>query len=236
MTQCNRVNVKLSRSQLITLKAAIKNKNDVVIRLSPNMIGDSNDKTNFPHELLLTDRQVSSIHKAFSNNSSIDIKFEKTQLSKMIQSGGFLGKLLGPFLLKAGLPLIKNVITLLAKSVLTPLGLTAAASAADAGIHKRILGSGNTKLIISNKDIEDLIKIVKSLEDSGLLLKGVTESVQNEVKEQKGGFLSMLLGTLGASLLGNLLTGKGIHRAGKGKGIHRADEGIVRAGEVNTDF
>ena len=119
----------------------------------------------------------------------------------MIQSGGFLGKLLGP-LLKTGLPLIKNVITPLAKSVLIPLGLKAAASAADAGIHKKILGSGNTiTLIISNKDMEDLIKIVKSLENSGLLLEGVTESVQNEIKVQKGGFLSMLLGTLGASLL-----------------------------------
>ena len=78
--------------------------------------------------------------------------------------------------------------------------------------------------------MEDIIKIVKSLEDSGLLLNGVTEMVQNEVKEQKGGFLSMLLGTLGASLLGNLLTGKGINRAGKGRGIIRAGEEIVRAG------
>ena len=85
-----------------------------------------------------------------------------------------------------------------------------------------------------NKDMEDLIKIVKSLQDYGLLLKGVTESGQNEVKEQKGGFLSMLLGTLGASLLGNLLTGKGVNK--KGKGIHRAGEGIVRAGEGNMDF
>ena len=86
--------------------------------------------------------------------------------------------------------------------------------------------------------MKDLIKIVKSLEDSGLLLKGVTETVQNEVKEQKGGFLSMLLGALGASLLGNILTGKGIHRAGKGKGIYRAGEGTVRAGEgnINMDF
>ena len=100
------------------------------------MIGDYNDKDNFPHELLLTDRQVSSIHKAFSNNWSVDIKFSKTQLSKIIQSGRFLGKLLGPSL-KAGLPLIKNVITPLAKSVLIPLGSTAAASAADAGIHKK---------------------------------------------------------------------------------------------------
>ena len=101
----------------------------------------------------------------------------------MIQSGGFIGKLLGP-LLKTGLPLIKNVITPLAKSVLIPLGLTAAASAADAGIHKKILGSGNTTLIISNKDMEGLVKIVNLLEDSGLLLKGVNGAVQNEIKEQ----------------------------------------------------
>ena len=215
MTQYNRVNVKLSTSQLNELKSAIKNEKYVAIRLSLNMIGDSNDKGNFPHELLLINRQVSIIRKAFANNSSVGIKFSKGQLSKMIQSGGFLGKLFGP-LLKTGLLLVKSVITPLAKSVLTPLGLTAAALAADAGIHKTILGSGNnTTLIISNKDMDDLIKIVKSLEDSGLLLKGITESVQNEIKEQKGGFLSMLLGTLGASLLGNLLTGKGAYHTRK---------------------
>ena len=95
------------------------------------------------------------------------------------------------------------------------------------GYIKKILGSGNTTLIIPNKDMEDFIKIVKSLENSGLLLKGVTESVQNEIKEQKGAFLSMLRGTLDASLLGDLLTGKG---------INRAEEGIVRAGERNADF
>ena len=82
MTQYNRVNVKLSNSQLNKLKSAIKNETDVVIRLSSNMIGDSNDQTNFPHKLLLTDRQVSNLRKAFSNNSSVDIKFSKTQLSK----------------------------------------------------------------------------------------------------------------------------------------------------------
>ena len=130
----------------------------------------------------------------------------------MIQSGEFLGRLLGP-LLKTGLPLIKNVIKPLAKSVLIHLGLTAAASAADAGIHKKMLGSGNTTLIISNDEIH-IIKIIKSIEDSGLLLKVVTETVQNESKEQRGGFLSALLGTLGASLLGDLLIGKGIYRAG----------------------
>ena len=182
MTQYNKANVKLSTFQLNKLKSAIKNENDVVIRLSPSMIGDSNDKTNFPQQLLLTNRQVSSIRKAFANNSSADIKFSKAQLIKMIQSGGFLGKLLGP-LLKTGLPLMKSVITPLGKCVLIPLGLTAAASAADAGIHKKILGSGNnTTLIISNKDMDDLIKIVKTFEDFGLLLKGITESVQNEIQ------------------------------------------------------
>ena len=146
---------------------------------------------------------------------SPDIKLSRTQLSKMIQSRGFLSRLLGP-LLKTGFPLKTNLIKPLAKIVLIPLGLTAAASAADAGIHKKILGSGNTTtLIISNDEMNDIIKIVKSLEDSGLLLKGVTETVQNEVKEQKGGFLSMLLGTLGASLLGNILTGREVNRAGK---------------------
>ena len=139
---------------------------------------------------------------------------------------------------------MKSVIKPLAKSILISLELTAAASGADAGIHKKVLGSGNnTTLIISNKDIEDLIKIVKSLEDSGLLLKGVTGSIENEVKKQKGGFLSMLLGKLGASLLGNLLTGKGVNK--KGKESIRAGDGIVRASygrpsyhlsQNNTDF
>ena len=121
----------------------------------------------------MTNRQVANIRKAFTNNSSIDIKLSKTQLSKIIQSGGFLGRLLD-LLLKAGLPLIKNVVIPLAKSVLIPLELTATASAADAGIHKKILGSGRhhssssaahnmTTLIISNNEIEDIIKIVKSL-------------------------------------------------------------------------
>ena len=136
MTKYNTLYVKLLNSQLKKLKSVIKNEIEVALRLSPNMMVESNDKANFPHELLLTNRQIFSIFKAFSNNSSADIKFWKTQLSKMIQSGGFLGKFLDP-LLKTGLPLIKNVITPLEKNVLIPLGLTAAASAADAGIHKK---------------------------------------------------------------------------------------------------
>ena len=141
----------------------------------------------------------------------------------MIQSGEFLGRLLSP-VLKTGLPLITNVIKPLAKCILIPLGLTAAASAADAGIHKKILGSGTTTLIISNDEMKDIIKIVKSLEDSGLLFKGVSETIQNEAKEQRGGFLSMLLGTLSANLSGNILTDKGINTAG---------EGVIRAGYGN---
>ena len=113
--------------------------------------------------------------------------------------GGFLARLFGP-LLKTGLPLMKNLIKPLAKSVLILLGLTAAASAADAGIHKKILGSGTTTRIILNDKMKHIIKIVKSLKDSGLLLKGVSETFQNEDKKQKGGFLNILLGILGASL------------------------------------
>ena len=181
------------------------------------MVGNSNDNTNFPHELLLTNRQVANIRKAFAKNTSIDIKLSKTQLSKMI---GFLGRLLGP-LLKTGLPLMKSVIKPLAKSVLIPLGLTAAASAADAGTHKKVLGSGhnnNTTLITSNDEMDHILKIIKSLEDSGVLLKGASETIQHEAKEQRAGFISMLLGTLGASLLGNIfskgLSGKGVTKAG----------------------
>ena len=121
---------------------------------------------------------------------------------------------------------MKNIIQTLAKSVLISLRLTAAASAADGGIHKKILGYGHdrsdlalhntTTLIISNDEMEDIMKIVKYLEDSGLLLKGVSETIQNEVKEQKGRFLSMLLGTIGASLLVNMLAGKVFIRAGYG--------------------
>ena len=100
------------------------------------MIGNADDETNFQHKLFLTNRQVVNLRRTFTNYLSTNIKLSKTQLSKMMQSGGFLGRLLGP-LLKTGLPLMKNVIQLLAKSVLITLGLTAAASAADAGLYKK---------------------------------------------------------------------------------------------------
>ena len=107
----------------------------------------------------------------------------------MIQWGGFFGRLLG-LLLKTELPLIKTVIKPLAKIVLIPLRLTAAAAATDAEIYQKILGSRTTTLIISNDVIEEIMEIVKILEDSGLLLKGVSETTQNEAKEQKRNFFS----------------------------------------------
>ena len=106
----------------------------------------------------------------------------------------------------------------IAKNNLAPLGITAAASLADTGIQKKIHGSGTATLIISNEEMKDIMKIVQALEDSNILLKGVTKTIKNETKEQKGGFLSMLLGTLGSSLFGNLLSGKGTR------------EGMLRAG------
>ena len=139
------------------------------------MVGNSNDNTNFPHKLLLTDRQVANIRKAFSNNLSPDVKFSKTQLLKMMQSGGFLGNLLsklaGP-LMKVAMPIAKNV--------LAPLGLTAAMFAIDGSIKKKMLGSGRTTLIISNDEMNDIIKKVKYFENSGVLLKGVSETIQHE--------------------------------------------------------
>ena len=109
MTQYNSLNVTLSNSQLNKLKSTIKNESEVVLRLSLNMIND--DETNFPHKLLLTNRQVTNLCKAFANYLSTDIELSKTQITRMIQSGGFLVRLLGP-LLKTGLSLIKNVIKL----------------------------------------------------------------------------------------------------------------------------
>ena len=131
---------------------------------------------------------------------STDLKLSKGQISKIIQSGGFLGSLLN----KLAGPLMKVAVPL-AKNILAPLGITAAASAIDAGIQKKIHGSGTTTLIISNEEINDIMKIVQALVDSYILLKEVTKIIKNEAKEQKGGFLNMLLGILGASLLGNLL-------------------------------
>ena len=222
MVKYSKVNVKLSDTQLKKLKTAFKNKTGTTLRMSLKMF-HGND---IPNELLLTTRQKTILRNAFNNNMSTDLKLSTAQISKIIQSGGFLDRFSGP-LLKTGFPLIKNVIKTLAKSVLIPLGLPAAASAADEGIHKKILGSGNTTLIISNEEMNDIIKIIQAFEDSNILLKKVTKTIKNETKEHKAGFLSMLLGTLGASLLRNLLTWKRIVRAGLG---NKKGKVIVTAG------
>ena len=130
------------------------------------------------------------------------------------QSERLLGRPLGP-LLKTGLPLMKNVLKPLAKSVLIPLGLTATVSATDKVIQKKIFWSGMTTFIISNEEMNEIIKIVKSFRESALLKKSVSEAIKNKAKRQRDEFLSMLLDALGASLLVNLLVGKGVMTACK---------------------
>ena len=137
-----------------------------------------------PHELLLTTRQKKKLINTFNNNMLTDLKLSRAQISKIIQSGGFLGslwsKLAGP-LIKLGIPLSKNA--------LAPLGITAAASAIDAEIQKKKIHGSETTLIISNEEMSDMIKIVRTLEDSDILLKGVTKKIKKETKNQEGGFI-----------------------------------------------
>ena len=212
MVEYSKINCKLTNVQLNKLKKAVKSNEEATLRLGIKNF----NKDETPHELLLTNTQNTKLRNAINNNSAIDIKLSKAQIKKLIESGGFLGKLIS----KLAGPLMKVAMSL-AKNVLAPLGLTAAMSAIDGSIQKKIHGSG-VKLIIEEEDMQDIIKIIKELENCDILLKGVSKKIENEIKEQRGGFLSMLLGTLGASLLGKLLTGKGIMRAG---------DGIVRAGE-----
>ena len=169
------------------------------------------------HELLLTTRQSTKLRNAINHNMATDLKLSKAQIKKLIQSGGFLGKLLS----KLAGPLMKVAMSL-AKNVLAPLGLTAAMSAIDGSIEKKMRGEG-VKLVMEQEDMNDIMKVTEALENSSILLKGVTKTIENETKEQRGAFLILLLGTLEADLLGNLLTG--------GKVIVRAGEGVIRAGE-----
>ena len=171
MVEYNTVNIKLSNLQLNKLKSAVKNKQGTTLRMNAKMFNGNN----LPHELLLTTRQTTKLRNAIKNNLQTDIKLSKAQISKIIQSSGFLGKILGP-LLKTGLPSLKSVI-----KPLGLLGLTTANSA--------IYGSGTTNLVISSEEMNEIMKIVQDLEDSNILLKGVTKTIRNETKEQKGGFL-----------------------------------------------
>ena len=179
VVEYSKVNVKLSDSQLNKLKTAVKNKTGTNLRTNIKI----SNENNLPHELLLTTRQKAKLRNAFENDMSTYIKISKAQISKIIQSGGFLGSRLsniaGP-LMKVGVPLAW-------------------------------FWNSNLNSFKGRNEWH-----VQALEDSNILWKGVTETIENETKEQKGRFLSMLLGTLGASLLGNLLSGKGIIRAGYG--------------------
>ena len=213
MVEYTKTNCKLTNVQLNKSKKSVKSNEGATLRLGIKNF----NKNELPHELLLTTRQNAELRNAINNNLATDIKLSKAQIKKIIQSGGFLGKLLS----KLAGPLMK-VARPLAKNVLAPLGLTAAMSAIDGSMQKEIHGSG-VKLIIEQEDMNYIMKIIDALENSGILLKGVSKTIENETKEQRGEFLSMLLGTLGASLLGNLLTG--------GKEMMRAGEGIERAGE-----
>ena len=179
MVEYSKVNVKLRDRQLKKLKTAVKNKTGTTLRMSLKMF-NGND---LPQELLLTTRQKTRLRNAFNNNMSTDFKLSRAQIFKIIQSGGFLGSLLS----KLAGPLMKVAIPL-AKNVLAPLGITAAASAIDAGIQKKIHGSGTTTLIISNKEMNDIMKIVQALENSNILLKGVTKTMKNKQKNKNEAF------------------------------------------------
>ena len=157
--------MKLSNSQLNKLKSTIRNGTKVTLNLSSNIDGDSIGENNFPQKLLLTNTKLSKFCKAFANNYFANIKLSKTLLHIIIQLGGFLGRFLGP-LFKIGIPLIGNIFKLLAKSILIPLGWTVAASATDSAIHRKIFQSDFTTLIIYNEEMNDIMKIVKSLEES----------------------------------------------------------------------
>ena len=168
-----------SSSQLNKSKTAAKNQTGVALRINIKML----KRNNLSHELLLTARQKTKLRNAFENKMSTDIKLSRAQISKISQSrwilGSLLSKLAGP-LMKVAAPLAKNI--------LTPVGILAAASAIDAEVEKKIHGSGDTTLIVSNDELYDIMKIVQALEDSNILLKGVTKTIKNKTKEQKEDF------------------------------------------------
>ena len=172
MVEFSKVNCKLTNVQLNKLKKAVKSNEGATLRLGIRNF----NKGEHPHELLLTTRQNTKLRNAYNDNLATDIKLSKTKIKKIIQSGGFLGNLLS----KLAGPLMKVALRL-AKNLLAPLGLTAAMSAIDGSIQKKIHGSGATKgagvkLIIEQEDMNDIMKIIKALENSGILLKGVSKS------------------------------------------------------------
>ena len=192
MVEYEIVNLKLSNQQIKKLKEAVKSSNGTTLR-----IGNKNfNKADLLEELFLTQTQINKLREKVENNMLTDIKLSEAQINKLIKEGGFLGSILGNFLPK----LIKPAISL-GKNILATLGLGAAMSATDAAIQKKMYGSRTKTVRFSNKDLDDMTKIVKALKDSDVLIKGVTKTFKNNIK--KGGALpliAILLGTLGASL------------------------------------
>ena len=176
MVKYSKVNVKLLDAELQKLKTAVKNKTETTLRISLKVL----DGNNLPHKLLLTTRQKAKLRNAFNTNMSTDLKVSNAQIIKIIKSEGFLGSLLS----KLAGPLMKVAVNL-AKNILPSLGITAAASTIDTEIQKKIYGSGITTLVISNEQMNDIMKIVQALEDSNILLKRITKTIENETKEQK---------------------------------------------------
>ena len=175
MVEYSKINCKLTNVQLNKFKKSVKSNEGATLRLGIKNF----NKDELPHELLLTTRQNTKLRNTINNNLATDIKLNKAKIKKLIQSRRFLGKLLsklaGP-LMKIALPLAKNV--------LAPLGLTAAMSAIDGSIQKKTYGSG-IKLIIEQEDMNNIMKIIEALENSGILLKGVSKTIENETKEQR---------------------------------------------------
>ena len=209
------INAILTENQLSKLRHALRNNEGVTLRIDNKTVGDGN------HELLLTRSQINRLTNAYN---PVDIKFSRKQLRAMGQRGGFGFGFLGP--------LLRSTIPSLAKNVVAPLAVQAAASAVDAGVQKAIHGSGNRmnkkfKLCINSDELKDILQVIAALEHSGAIMEGITETVADKIEKQEGGFLPMLLGSLAASLLPSLL---GIKSSGRG-GV-RAGEGGVRAGEM----
>ena len=216
MVEYNKINAKLSNLQVSKLKTVVQNNEGTTLRMNARVFNGHN----LPHKLFLTQRQITKLRNNIENNLQTDIKLSKAQIKKIIMSGGALGSILG----KLAGPLLK-IATPLATKFLPVLGLSAAMSGIDGAIPKRIHGGGTT-LVISNEELDDIMKIIQALEDSDILLKGISKTIKNDIKEQNGNGLGMILGTLGASLLGNLLSGKRLYRAGEG--MYRAGEGIKK--------
>ena len=179
MVQYNKIDLHLRKLQLKKIADAVKNNNGTTIRISNKYF----NKNQLIHELYLTEQQLNKLREKIENNMSTEVKLSKVQINKMIKEGGNLGRLLIKFLPK----LIKPAISI-GKNILAPPGLSAAMSAIDAAIQMKIYGSGNKTLIISDNDLNDLIKIATTLEENDILLKGATKTIKNNIKKKEEGF------------------------------------------------